>query len=71
MHIAGGGKLPELGNGHVLHSIAVQRGMVGRSQHELEVVHYHVLDVIYVHSMSHCLGGVSGYRTNTCAGIYL
>ena len=29
--------------------------MVGGSQHELEVVHYHMLDIIHIHCMSHCL----------------
>ena len=55
--VSGRGKLAELGDGHVLDGISVEGGVVGGSQHELQVVDYHVLDVIDVHRMSHCLRG--------------
>lgn len=55
MHIPGRGKLSELRDRHVLDGIAIQRAVVRPSQHELEVVDYHVLDIIHVHCMSHCL----------------
>ena len=55
MHVPGGGKLPELCDSHVLDTVAVEGGVVSGSQHELQVVHYDMLDVIHVHCMSHRL----------------
>ena len=53
--ISGGGELPEFCNGHVLDGIAVEGGVVRGSQHELQVVHYDMLDVVHVHCMIHRL----------------
>ena len=57
MDISRRGKLAELGDGHVLDGVAIEGGVVGGSQHELEVVNYHVLDVVDIHSMGHRLWG--------------
>ena len=40
--------------------------MVGGSQHELEVVHYHMLDIIHIHCMSHCLHERERERNASC-----
>ena len=55
--VSGRGKLAELGDCHVLDGISVEGGVVGGAQHELKVVYYHMLDVVHVHCMSHCLRG--------------
>ena len=53
--VPGGGKLAEFSDSHVLCGVAIQGGVVGGSQHELEVVNYHMLDVIDIHCMGHRL----------------
>ena len=55
MNVLSGGKLPELCNGLVLHGVAVVDLIVG-AQHELEVVHNHMLYVVNVGRMRHGLG---------------
>ena len=49
------GKLPELGNGLVLHRVAVTDLVVG-AYHELQIVHNHVLNVVNIGRMGHSLG---------------
>ena len=59
MNVLSGGKLPELCNGLVLYSITVM-DLIVRAQHELEVVHNHMLYVMNIGRMRHGLGGEGG-----------